>query len=435
MAILNYLWVGRPSERGPDGHDVAGPIAMAAAVDPHQVIQFWCIGRYVPTYEAIFQGTRVRVRHIEHFIDSCGALKWWTLKARPAWAASRVACALRQVLMMSGISEAENPNIRDLIYFKDLFSFFVLYFQGGYTLDTNVLPMAGRTPRFRDFSDMRAPIMEDRRAYDKTLYHVPVADPTVWFGKPATTGAVWVVRETLEWLHRQQLEQAQDASFLNFADDVDYPVAKVPLLDCWMMYSPQYGESAWNALEYYIRSWPSVCMSRRHGLGVQFDAGNPDEDGSMLHMQHEEAGTSTVGSAVYNGLMRQRGGGWRGPLRSELARPQWETREVPGTDDPRSGIFEMPAFGVYKVYLNTHRRVPGTLTAATAFQAQLRAWTERAPGRGIGLELPMPIGDPMALITGSRGRLISVEDRNRAQWASRGPLDLFPQLLGALHRV
>ncbi|HGE4927636.1 TPA: hypothetical protein ACGG4Q_001869 [Legionella pneumophila] len=144
LSVIHYLWVGLPTKMNSSasiaGHDVAGPIKMAKALQsqaqgkPINPIKFWCLEQHQDFYQKLFNdaGVTIEVCGIEEIIrqESQGELRDQALFV--------------QKFLNDNLPSGQNSDIKQRVMFKDLFSLFLLVCQPGYFLDTNVFPATDR---------------------------------------------------------------------------------------------------------------------------------------------------------------------------------------------------------------------------------------------------------------------------------------------------
>ncbi|HFN0435138.1 ankyrin repeat domain-containing protein [Legionella pneumophila] len=144
LPVIHYLWVGLPTKMNPSasiaGHDVAGPIKMAKALQsqaqgkPINPIKFWCLEQHQDFYKKLFHdaGVTIEVCGIEELIrqESQGELHEQALFV--------------QKFLNDKLPSGKNSDINQRVMFKDVFSLFLLVCQPGYFFDTNVFPATDR---------------------------------------------------------------------------------------------------------------------------------------------------------------------------------------------------------------------------------------------------------------------------------------------------
>ncbi len=152
LPICHYLWIGSPGNwaslvknkisRSVADHDLKEVIAAAKHVK--NPIMFWCLDEHVPYYQQKFQDegiTNVKVCSIEGHLNECLQSDNELLREK-----AKDLLEIKSILFGAG-----RGTIKDRILFKDIFSLFLLYSKGGYTLDTNVSITADALPPFQRF--------------------------------------------------------------------------------------------------------------------------------------------------------------------------------------------------------------------------------------------------------------------------------------------
>jgi hypothetical protein len=142
---LNYIWVGPPPKEtgGEPGHDLIGPVAMASCNKTNPIL-FWCLEEYEKQYKELLANTpAIQVKTIESSVTN-------EYKDN----AIQTAATSTKAIIDEHLKSTRNT-IRDRVSVKNIFSLFLLYSQGGYVLDTNVVPMdksvAMQLPSYQDF--------------------------------------------------------------------------------------------------------------------------------------------------------------------------------------------------------------------------------------------------------------------------------------------
>lgn len=127
---INYIWVGKPRSVTVDKpqQDLVGPLKMHSAIDKNKtVIRFWCLEKYTAHYGALLKGKPILVSSIESFLVE--KLDQRDMNA----AAKNIGTLINRVIQ-------EDFQIRACVTVKESFAFFLMAAEGGYVLDTNVLP-------------------------------------------------------------------------------------------------------------------------------------------------------------------------------------------------------------------------------------------------------------------------------------------------------
>lgn len=148
---IHYTWIGPPGGSGIRGHDIASPRLMAMKNKDNPII-FWCLKDFQNHYEKQFAGTRVQVRSVDECLERLAPSR---LEGELSELDEQTCTPEQAALELRKLRNRFSGNLtslnneskycgRDKIVFKDLFTLFLLMTQGGYTLDTNVLPIAGR---------------------------------------------------------------------------------------------------------------------------------------------------------------------------------------------------------------------------------------------------------------------------------------------------
>lgn len=144
LPVIHYLWVGLPTKMNPSsgiaGHDVAGPIKMAKALQsqaqgkPINPIKFWCLEQHQDFYKKLFNdaGVTIEVCGIEEIIR------------QESQAELREQALFMQKFLNDKLPSGKNSDIRERVMFKDVFSLFLLVCQPGYFFDTNIFPVTDR---------------------------------------------------------------------------------------------------------------------------------------------------------------------------------------------------------------------------------------------------------------------------------------------------
>ncbi|CAM6002490.1 unnamed protein product [Sphagnum balticum] len=142
---LNYIWVGPPPKEtgGEPGHDLIGPVAMASCNKTNPIL-FWCLEEYEKQYKELLANTpAIQVKTIES-----------SLANEYKDNVIQTAATYTKAIIDEHLKSTRNT-IRDRVSVKNIFSLFLLYSQGGYVLDTNVVPMdksvAMQLPSYKDF--------------------------------------------------------------------------------------------------------------------------------------------------------------------------------------------------------------------------------------------------------------------------------------------
>jgi len=127
---VNYIWVGKPRSLTVDEpqQDLVGPMKMHLTIDHHTTsIHFWCLEKYTEHYGLLLKNTPIIVSPIESFLheqlDHTDMLE----------SAEKVIVLVNRVIQ-------DNFQIRACVTAKESFAFFLMAAEGGYVLDTNVLP-------------------------------------------------------------------------------------------------------------------------------------------------------------------------------------------------------------------------------------------------------------------------------------------------------
>ncbi len=138
---IHYAWIGPPTQHNPKsiaGHDIAGPIEMARQLERQgektNPIKFWCLQEHEKYYQEVFAREKVD-------IEVCVVEKLLDQEAEDEAKAGMIKVLQK---MLDDI-KAEPDDISLRVGFKDGFSLFLLFCQGGYFLDTSILPVSGKT--------------------------------------------------------------------------------------------------------------------------------------------------------------------------------------------------------------------------------------------------------------------------------------------------
>ncbi|MDF1655601.1 MAG: hypothetical protein P1U34_10870 [Coxiellaceae bacterium] len=125
-AVIHYIWIGPPptlTSKTILGQDILGPKAFTAACN------FWCLAAHEGHYKSTFAAQpNITVRAIEPHIANYTADE-------------KVGPLADQALALFDfhLNSAERDTTRDRVTIKDLTAYFLLYTEGGYTVDTNIL--------------------------------------------------------------------------------------------------------------------------------------------------------------------------------------------------------------------------------------------------------------------------------------------------------
>ncbi|PIZ03550.1 MAG: hypothetical protein COY58_08825 [Gammaproteobacteria bacterium CG_4_10_14_0_8_um_filter_38_16] len=123
---IHYTWIGEVKTTDLDhpGHDLVGPCAMMPLVDAEVLIYFWCLKEYKDQFSALLAGKNIVVLSINALL----------VDKKDNEYVARI-LALQSILFSDG-----RGDIRDRVTFKEVISLLILYLEGGYAFDTNVLP-------------------------------------------------------------------------------------------------------------------------------------------------------------------------------------------------------------------------------------------------------------------------------------------------------
>lgn len=128
---INYVWVGPPATKSSSdqpGSDIAYVIEMMKFCK--NPATYFCLDKHVEHFRALFaeKQVQINVESIESF-----------LKKMTRSQDAEISLYAKKMLEILGIQLGPARNeIRDRVFFKDAFTFFLLAAQGGYTLDTNL---------------------------------------------------------------------------------------------------------------------------------------------------------------------------------------------------------------------------------------------------------------------------------------------------------
>lgn len=146
---IHYTWIGPPADQGVlIGHDVIGPKKMAMANTDNPIF-FWCLDKYVDEYCQRFKAHSIKVFSIEKFIAQLLGTKFNDFAVKMIHK--------KNTLLSPSRNQNEEQLKRDRVTLKDEFAFFLLITLGGYTLDTNVLPMQGSRVSLSHLNGLYAP--------------------------------------------------------------------------------------------------------------------------------------------------------------------------------------------------------------------------------------------------------------------------------------
>lgn len=123
----HYIWIGKPQTENISNlkGDLKGPVAMAQQVDPNKTtLYFWCLKEHFDVFSQLLSGKNIIVRSIDDYLEE--------KKENPY---AQAVSELRSYLFSD-----MRGDIRDRVTFKEAISYLLLYLEGGYVLDTNVLP-------------------------------------------------------------------------------------------------------------------------------------------------------------------------------------------------------------------------------------------------------------------------------------------------------
>ena len=175
---LNYIWIGPESNTiagGVVGHDIIGPTHLTPRID-HQTteIKFWCLDEHKSHYEKQFNTTTIQVCSIEKYLVSC-----LQKQGDIAFFSQQVESLIQRI-----IKAESRGRIRDFVTIKEAFAFFLLFTEGKYVLDTNVLPnLSDETQAiiFPDYDTFCLPKIHQRNANDRVdvwMMYSPLEDRT-----------------------------------------------------------------------------------------------------------------------------------------------------------------------------------------------------------------------------------------------------------------
>jgi len=313
---LHYIWIGDPKD---NGHDVNAPQNMLAAIDLSSGkpdIHFWCLNKYVEHYKSALSG--IKVCGVEEFLQKC---TWGTYRWRN-WFGKREDWVVE--VMTRVVSEAkETKYIRDIVNAKNLFSLFLLYSWGGYTMDSNVNP---DNPTFSAYPNLKVPCMTPGFE-DANMLRVFKTQSSWYDKKTREADKVFLTNPSYN-----SLSDESDSKFVNIEDEID--MATAPLLECWMMYSPKYNDTAWSALEYYAKYMNDAVGPLREKF---YSSGKTDKD---MQMRFHDASAGGIIGALYHAFYLEVG--------SSVTQHFWQV--VKSGD--HAAISEV---GIYKIYNNTHK--------------------------------------------------------------------------------
>lgn len=151
--MINYIWVGKNRSMNVEQpqHDLIGPLEMNLAINPDTtIIRFWCLMAHMDYYRSLLKDTSIMVESIESFIDK--QLDNPEMKQ----SAENVISLVDRVIK-------NHYHIRACLTAKEAFAFFIMAAEGGYVLDTNVLP-ASKLVEFPTYPVFCMP-----------AYHIPVS--------------------------------------------------------------------------------------------------------------------------------------------------------------------------------------------------------------------------------------------------------------------
>lgn len=175
---LNYIWVGPEAKTiagGVVGHDIIGPTHLYPRIDHTMTkLKFWCLDQHKSHYEKQFNNTAIQVCSIEKYLAECSQKE------------GEISLFAQQVQsLMQRLIEAEGRGqIRDFVTIKEVFAFFLLFAEGKYILDTNVLPNLNDDTQkiiFPDYETFGLPKIHQRDAGDRVdvwMMYSPLEDRT-----------------------------------------------------------------------------------------------------------------------------------------------------------------------------------------------------------------------------------------------------------------
>ena len=127
---VNYIWVGKPRSVTVDQpqQDLVGPLKMYLAIEQHTTnIRFWCLEKYTQHYSSLLKNTPITVYPIESFLNE-------------KLAHADMLESVEQVSVLVNRVIQTDFQVRACITTKESFAFLLMAAEGGYILDTNVLP-------------------------------------------------------------------------------------------------------------------------------------------------------------------------------------------------------------------------------------------------------------------------------------------------------
>ncbi|MDF1654801.1 MAG: hypothetical protein P1U34_06765 [Coxiellaceae bacterium] len=124
---IHYLWIGPPASKSSGvigGQDVLGPKMFTG-----DHCNFWCLEGYAAYYtEALAGKKNITVRSIQSYLLDCMATD------------SKMADTAKTALeFFAKLLAPERNKVCDRVVLKELMAYFLLYAQGGYVADSNVI--------------------------------------------------------------------------------------------------------------------------------------------------------------------------------------------------------------------------------------------------------------------------------------------------------
>lgn len=256
---LHYIWIGPPRPQVPGAgltQDIMGPVLMRNALnssgDPY--IYFWCEDRYVSHYKSLLKG--ITVRGCSAYIAECCSRGYQWLywhKQADQWVISKLGQLYDWSLRQNYKRDTQNA--------KNLFAFLILYTWGGYTLDTNIIPESGKKPEFHSYPGLKVPAFLTKGQQLNSLAFQQTT--SFWYShKNWNLPAAVTSSCNLDFNTAVSGAIPNSTALFDMSNDAAYSTATLPLLECWLMYSPRYNAAAFYALEYYARVLENITHYR-----------------------------------------------------------------------------------------------------------------------------------------------------------------------------
>jgi hypothetical protein len=227
---INYIWVGEYEANLTTATD--GPICMARSIYHSYNINFWCLDKYSDKFRDYFKRNAVNninVLGIESYVSRINN-SLWMYQYEQKWAINYVEFFINQIASKANGSCSYK---RDIANAKNLISLFLLYYKGGYIVDTSIYPT-----------------------------HLRVQDEIKSLKSPKfiKTSDLFDKGNTIPVNHEMFLENCRTSDVIKLIDDCDFIFTD---LESRYMYSPKHHEISWFYLECFLKSLSGVyeCLN------------------------------------------------------------------------------------------------------------------------------------------------------------------------------